>query len=155
MARGERALVSATTRGALIAVATTHALYAPEPDGSGGVAYDRLPWHDVLGATWDAEAEALRLEVADGPRRERRVLVLDEPGLLPETVRERVQASIVLTRHVPLVGRRGVRVVARRAAGSDELVWHVVPDAGVDPDHPDVRDAVALAVRAAREEVGG
>jgi hypothetical protein len=91
------------------------------------VAYDRLPWHDVLGATWDAEAEALRLEVADGPRRERRVLVLDEPGLLPETVRERVQASIVLTRHVPLVGRRGVRIVARRAAGDDELVWHVVP----------------------------
>ena len=50
------------------------------------------------------------------PRPEHR-FVIDEPGRLLELVRERVTASVVLQRHVPVDGRRGVRVIARRAPG--------------------------------------
>ena len=37
------------------------------------------------------------------------------PGCCSQLVRERVTASVVLQRHVPVAGRRGVRVIARRA----------------------------------------
>ncbi len=43
---------------------------------------------------------------------------IDEPGRLLELVRERVTASVVFQRHVAIDGRRGVRVIARRAPGT-------------------------------------
>ncbi|RJK97226.1 hypothetical protein D5H78_07185 [Vallicoccus soli] len=111
-----------------------------------GPGWDRLPWHEVLAATWDDERGALAVESVRGARE----VVLGEPGLLPETVRERVQSSIVLTRHVPVLGRRGVRVVARRVPGRDGLLWQEVADPGVDPADPRVRAAVDLEQRRLR-----
>jgi hypothetical protein len=147
--RGERVLASGVARGGRTALATTHAVYLPD----GAEDHDRVPWHDVLSAAWEPEADLLRFEVVSDGSRERRVLPLDEAGALPETVRERVQSTIVLTRHVPLVDRHGVRIVARRPPGGGALRWHVVADPGVDPDAPELRDAVAAAVAAARSEV--
>ena len=48
------------------------------------------------------------------PRAEHR-FASPSPGRLLELVRERVTASVVLQRHVPVRGRAGVRVIARRA----------------------------------------
>ena len=51
----------------------------------------------------------------------------------------------MLQRHVPLDGRRGVRVIARRApAGDRPSRWVYEYDAGIDPDDP----AVAAAAEA-------
>ena len=73
------------------------------------------------------------------PRREHS-FVIAEPRRFLELVRERVTASVVLVRHAPVVGRRGVRVIARRApAGDGELSWIYEYDAGIDPDDPTVR----------------
>ena len=57
-----------------------------------------------------------------------------------ELVRERVTASVVLQRHVAVSGRRGLRVIARRAPrGNAPVDWFFEYDAGVDPDDAEVR----------------
>ena len=88
------------------------------------------------------------------PRREHSFAIV-EPRRLLELVRERVTASVLLVRHVPVDGRRGVRVIARRApAGDRGLRWIYEYDAGIDPDDPAVRLAAETALAAAQDEVG-
>ena len=73
-------------------------------------------------------------------------LVLVQPTLLLQLVRERVTATVVLQRHVPIAGRRGLRVIARRAPGGDRAVtWVYEFDEGVDPADPAVRAAADAA----------
>ena len=79
-------------------------------------------------------------------------LRLAEPGRVPETVHERVMASIVLSRRVALPGGGGARLVARRGDGAD-LVWQVVPDAGTDLAAPGVQSAVDDALTRLRSEL--
>ena len=81
--------------------------------------------------------------------------MLTDPGRLVELVRERVTTTVVLQRHVPIRGSRGVRVIARRAAtGARELTWLFEYDQGIDPDDPFVEHAAQEALAAARGEVG-
>lgn len=117
----------------------------------------RIAWEDVEAADWDRDTGLLRVsEVGSwGRLRPEYRLVIAEPGRLPELVRERVTASVVLQRHVPMQGRRGVRVVARRAPGGHQPIrWVFEYDEGIDPDDPDVAAAARAALSAAREEVG-
>ena len=80
---------------------------------------------------------------------------LEEPGRLLELVRERVTASVVLQRHVTVGGRRGLRVIARRApAGTGRIQWVYEYDEGVDPDAPAVRAAARSALEAMQRDVG-
>jgi RNA polymerase primary sigma factor len=79
---------------------------------------------------------------------------LREPGLLPETVHERVTSTILLSRHLLVSGRQGLSVVARRQPGSQDVEWQVVADAGVDPADPQVSARVDEAVRAMSTELG-
>lgn len=117
----------------------------------------RIPWEQVQAADWDTESRVLRIsEVGSwGEHRPEHVLTIEEPGRLLELVRERVTASVVLQRHVALAGRRGVRVIARRApAGDRPLQWVFEYDEGVDASDPVVQRAAAEALEAARLEVG-
>jgi hypothetical protein len=83
------------------------------------------------------------------------VLEDDEPRRLLELIRERVTASVVIQRHVPVAGTRGLRVIARRAPGRrDDLHWRTRYDEGVDPDDPDVRRLAAEALASAKGDVG-
>ena len=113
----------------------------------------RVQWSDVAHAQWLAEESVLVLEPVAGRTPARR-LPLPEPGRLPETVHERVMASIVVSRRVAVRGGF-VRVVGRRAAEpAGELVWQTVPGAGVDLDDPGVRRATDGALAALRAEMG-
>ena len=144
---GERLLAWATAEGGTVVGGTRDALYLP----------DRVPWEQVEAAGWDSEASTLRVrEVGTwGEPRVEHALVLDEPRRLLQLVHERVTASVVLQRHVPVDGRRGVRVIARRAPGRrDEPTWVYEFDEGVDPADPDVRRKAAEAMAAVREELG-
>lgn len=117
----------------------------------------RIPWEEVEAADWDSEASVLRVtEVGSwGEQRPEHRFTIEQPGRLLELVRERVTASIVLQRHVAVDGRRGLRVIARRAPRGDQPVqWVYEFDEGVDPDHPDVRRLAAEALAAAQQEVG-
>ena len=103
------------------------------------VAGVRVPWEQVEAADWDVDTSVLRIsEVGSwGDVRPEHVLTLEEPGRLLELVRERVTATVVLQRHVPVRGRRGLRVIARRAPGGDRPVtWIYEYDAGIDPGRP-------------------
>ncbi|HLZ38535.1 MAG TPA: hypothetical protein VKP64_12440 [Mycobacteriales bacterium] len=115
--------------------------WAPTPDGAavatetalllpGGV---RLPWAEVDQVRWRRP-----VLVVDVPGRPPVRVRLSEPRRLPEAVRERVQASIVVSAYHRLGRGGGVRVVARRA-GSGEPVWSLVYDGGADASDPATR----------------
>ena len=90
-----------------------------------------------------------------GQQRVEHAVTIEEPGRLLELVRERVTASVVLQRHVPLEHRRGLRVIARRAPRGDRpIAWFFEYDEGIDPDDPAVREAARAALASARDEVG-
>ncbi len=113
---------------------TRDALYL-EVDGD----VTRIPWEQVEAADWDADTDMLRVSLVGswGEQRVEHDLSLTEPGRLLELVRERVTASVVLQRHVPLAGRRGVRVIGRRAPrGNAPIEWFYEYDEGVDPARP-------------------
>jgi hypothetical protein len=116
----------------------------------------RVEWSSVAHAEWSDEKQQLLIEqlrTADAEAETHR-LVLDEPGRVPEVVRDRVTSSIVATRHTRVEGRAGVRVVARRVPGEDELQWQVVVDRGLDPADPRVQSASEAAVGDLRSELG-
>ena len=153
VARGERLLAwAASADGEAVVGGTRDALYLP-----GGT---RIAWEDVEAADWDADTATLHVsEVGSwGEQRPEHHLVLDEPARFLQLVRERVTASVVLQRHVALEGRRGVRVIGRRAPGavadSSQIVWIHEYDEGIDPRDTRVRLAAAQALAAAQEELG-
>jgi hypothetical protein len=148
VAAGEKVLAWAAAGSGVVA-GTRSALYLP--DGA------RIPWEQVEAADWDLESATLKVtEVGTwGEPRPSYSFVLTETGRLLELVRERVTATVVLQRHVPLRGSRGVRVIARRAATGDRaLTWLFEYDEGIDPDDPFVEHAAQEALTAAQGEIG-
>ncbi len=145
---GERVLAVARADDGSYVVATDRALHRAAEHG-GSV---RIPWHDVDRARWDADTDTLHL-VQDGEPRRAHRMRLERPGPLPETVRERVQSSIVISQHVRLSGTRGVRIVGRRQPGREELLWRITLDPGLDPDDPLVREAVERALAEFKAQV--
>ena len=116
-----------------------------------------MPWEQVEAADWDRDTDTFRLsEVGTwGEQRPVHTATLADPGRLLELVRERVTASVVLQRHVTVSGRRGLRVIARRApSGSGGVEWVYEYDEGVDPDDPAVREVARATLEAMRREVG-
>jgi hypothetical protein len=145
---GERVLATASTPSGEVA-GTRLALHLP--DGT------RLPWENVDAADWDRDAGTLRVVTVApwGDPRPAYTLTLTDPDRLLQLVRERVTATIVLQRHVPVLGKRGVRVIGRRApSGTRELSWFLDYDPGLDPTDPFVDQAAQEALAAARDEVG-
>lgn len=150
---GERVLAWCRSVDGGVVAGTRDALYAVGADGG----TSRVPWEQVEAADWDADTEVLRVSLVGtwGEQRVELALCLTEPDRLLAMVRERVTASIVLQRHVPLGGRRGVRVIGRRAPrGHAPIEWFYEYDEGVDPADPAVRTAAAEALVAARNDVG-
>jgi hypothetical protein len=152
LAPGEKVLAWTTATTGEVLAGTREALYL---DGT------RVAWEDVEAADWDRDTELLRVaQVGSGAepgpltRVEHRYSI-SEPGRLLELLRERVTASVLLVRHVPVDGRRGVRVVARRPPAGDRAVrWVYHYDEGIDPADPAVRSAAEAALASARDEVG-
>lgn len=138
---GERVISHAPAAGGGHVVATTVALHLP-----GGT---RLPWHLVDRASWD-EAGA-EVTMTDGSVH---MVRLPEPGTLPEVIRERVTATILASRHVPLDSRGGVRLVARRIPGHDTARWDFVFDPDLDPTDPGLRMLAELALEDVRQSLG-
>ena len=124
----------------------------------GGGGLRRVGWERFERAEWNAEKSMLQLwETAPfGMPMRHTDLVVDDPGRFGQLVRERINASVLVQRHVPLVGKRGVRVVGRRSpsAGEPEIVWSLVLDNGLDPDRPGLLDAAEAALRQVRDEFG-
>ena len=72
---------------------------------------------------------------------------------MPELFRERISATIVLERFVPIAGERGVIVSARRNLVEDGAIsWHTTLTRGLTWATDGVREAADLAVEQLRME---
>ncbi|WP_336204566.1 hypothetical protein [Nonomuraea sp. LPB2021202275-12-8] len=138
---GERVLTFSPAAGDGFVVATNLALFLA--DGT------RVPYETIDRAAWDEEG--LRLLTTDGARHQAPV---PDPRLLPETVRERVNATIVVNKHVALPGRGGVRLVARRRPAGEMVGWTFVFDEGLDPEDPGLRAQAEQALEGLRRSMG-
>jgi hypothetical protein len=146
LAPGERVLAEARLSAGSWLVASDRGLVGPEL---------RLDWSSITHAQWyDGESALSVTWVDEKGALHDRMLRVEEAGQLPETVHERVTATILLSRRVRAAGSRGVLVVARRQPGSDDLLWQLVPDPGVDATAPDVQARVAAVMRQLAAELG-
>jgi len=112
------------------------------------------PWHEVDSGSWSREASRLTVTWADRTRpgqwrlgegmRERVFL---------QTLRERVQASVVLGEELSLSGRRTGRAVIRQDLRTGDLLEQVVLGRGV-PHDAEVAAASARTLAWLREQVG-
>jgi hypothetical protein len=142
--KGERVLAAAAGPDGEV-VATTHRLRLRDTS---------VEWSRVETASWDGDAELLVVtEVPDARgHRTRHRVALESPQRLVDVVREQVTQSVVISRHIPVDGRRGVRVTGRRTA-ADEIVWTAALDSGIDLRDPDTKARVDAAVALVRNEV--
>jgi hypothetical protein len=107
--------------------------------------FTHLGWHEIERGGWNTETGRLSWVCypSDDGRARRGFVDLVEPARVPELFRERVAASIVFERFVPLVAspQGGVTISARRdlAGAADRISWHVSPTRGVDPRDEAVR----------------
>lgn len=125
--------------------------------GDGG-GLRRVGWELIERASWDSEASVLHVfETASyGTPLRASDLKVDDPGRFGQLLRERVDASILIQRHVPLVGKKGVRIVGRRnpADTNAPVTWNFVLDKGLEPEQPGLIDRAEAALRAVRDEFG-
>lgn len=147
---GERVLAHARTpSGAPVAV-TAEALYLPQRSGD----VRRVAWDHVSYAAWEAPVLEVLEAGATVPAR----VLLEEPGRVPEAVRERVTSSIVVSERVVLVagpdGDEGARISGRRIPDSTDLHWTVTFDPGLDPADPVLRAAADRELGRMREWYG-
>lgn len=152
LARGERVLAAAQDTAGRWHVGTDLALHVATADGT-----RRLPWQRIDRASWDPDDRRLVVvEVADfGQPEPRTSLAVEGPGRLLELVRERVTASVLLTRNVPVEGSRGIKVIARRSpTGGGDIDWSFWLDRRLDPGDPAVQQAAERGLAEARSELG-
>lgn len=108
-------------------------------------------WHEIERGGWDAESSRLGWVRYGG---DRGAVELVEPGRLPEVFRERVAASILLEKTVPILNSRSVLISARRdlADGDAPITWHSTLGRGLSWQGEGVRPAVDEAIAQVRTE---
>jgi hypothetical protein len=145
---GERVLAWSSLVGGGVAAATITGLRIFTPRG-------RLisrPWVGVDHAAWDQDSAMLVVWWVDS-RQTTPLEILDDVGRLPEVIRERVQASVVLTSSVVLPGGRMARVALRRDARGLLSAQSLLPP-GAKADDPQVAPVLKRAIDALWAEAG-
>lgn len=149
---GERATdvlsVVRDARSTAYVVATTTHVYAVR-DGS--VVLDRQ-WHMVDTGSWDDETARLTVNWVD--KAPASVWELTEPGTFPQVLRERVQATVVLSDEVDLGVKRKAKVVVRKDLANGALMGQTILGRGVRSTDPGVREETHAALDRLREQVG-
>lgn len=152
--RRERPLAHAWDSEGRAFVATRLALHVPV--GSTG-RHRRVPWHLVQTAEWDRDSGVLTMSEWAGPGEQRMTTraTFAVADLLLNVVRERVTASVVLTRTAPVEGTEVfVTASIRRRADDGELLVQVSYPVGFDPTRREVVVAADQAAAQARDDVG-
>ena len=161
LAKGEKVLAFAVddNTGAYV-VATTYALAVVTSNAVSTNAANstaeraiRRRWLSVDAGAWEPETATLTVTWADG-RRAGQWSFRDQPTLLPETLRERVQASVVLSTRLALGDRRTGRVAIRQDFATRELVAQTILGRYARADDPEVQAHVRAALAHLRDQVG-
>jgi hypothetical protein len=115
-----------------------------------------IPWDEVISATWNDKSEALTVVEAGEfgqPQPVHYLRFADDPRRLLEVVRERVTASVVLTRTGEFRGKRAFQVIARRPpTRNGKIIWRVNYEPGLDPHDPELSEAVDHLLWQAKNE---
>ena len=152
--RGEKPLAHAWDTDGRAFVATRLALFVPV--GSTG-RHRRVPWHEVQTAEWDRDAGVLTLAEWAGPGQQRVTtrVAFTAADLLLTVLRERVTASLVLTRTEAVEGTDVfVTTSIRRRPDDGELLVQTSYPVGVDHRLPEVVAAAERTEAQARDDVG-
>lgn len=114
-------------------------------------AWTHVGWHEIEHGGWNVENDTLSWTLYGGRRGH---VVLTDPGRLPELFRERVAASIVLKKFVPVDGTRGVTVAGRRDLGvSDPVIsWHSTLERGLTWQTEGAREVADAALAQVKVE---
>ena len=156
LTRGERVLAFAVddTTGAHV-VATAYALLVVSSAAgtSSGQSAVRRRWLSVDAGAWQPETATLTVTWADGGRAAQWCFG-DQQTLLPETVRERVQTSVVLSTRLNLGDRRTGRVAIRQDLATRELIPQTILGRYTRADDPEVQAHVQAALAHLRDQVG-
>jgi hypothetical protein len=145
LVRGERILTYGSGPDLVVAATSTSLLIlrTGEPEL-------RLAWHHIASAEWVSEDEIFRVEPVEGYPLS---LQLKDLGRLPESVRERVTASIIASELIPIRGRMGARIIFRRTETGD-VVLQEAWDEGLSPSDPGSRAIFVEAVARLRADLG-
>jgi hypothetical protein len=125
-------------------------------DSTGQRSAVRIPWETIEDAAWKQDDARLRFTETGqyGEPRPTYSFEVEDPALLLQLVRERVTASVVLQRRVPVRGKLGLTVIARRSPVGGPVAWMHAYDAGLDPADPEVAAVAERALEQAQAEVG-
>jgi len=156
LAKGERVLafgVDDNTGGYV--VATTFALVVltstlETPTAQRTV---RRRWLSVDAGSWEPETATLTVTWTDGGRGGQWSF-RDQSTSLPETLRERVQASVVIATRLTLGDRRSGRVAIRQDFATRELIEQTILGRYTRADDPEVQAHVEAALAHLRDQVG-
>jgi hypothetical protein len=151
LAKGERVLsfgIDDNTGGYV--VATTFALVVASSTGHAAI---RRRWLFVDAGSWEPETATLTVTWADGARAGQWSF-RGQFTLLPETLRERVQASVVIATRLTLGDRRNGRVAIRQDFETRELIPQTILGRYTRADDPEVRAHVEAALAHLRDQVG-
>ena len=148
VAAGERVLTAGRTPAGAVVAVTAQALYLPTRTGESR----RVAWDDVEHAAWESPVLEVQTAAGSAPLR----VLLEDPGRVPEAVRERVTSSIVVTERVVLadVGGAGAQITGRRSPDAPGLRWSVTFDHGLDPADPALRAAADRELARIRDSYG-
>lgn len=156
LAKGERVLAFAVddNTGRYV-VATTFALavVAQTAVTSSADRILRRRWLSVDAGSWEPETATLTVTWTDGGRGAQWSF-RDQPTHLPETLRERVQASVVIASRLNLGDRRTGRVAIRQDFETRELIPQTILGRYTRADDPEVRAHVEAALAHLRDQVG-
>lgn len=113
--------------------------------------WDHVGWHEIEHGGWNAETRRLSWAEYGGRRGSAE---LTGAGRLPELFRERIAASILVERFVPISGERGVIVNGRRdlSARTPLITWHATLGRGLTWRTPGLRETVDAALAELRAE---
>lgn len=134
-------------------IATTWSLVVVPPATLEERRVVRRPWHLVDAGVWQHETWTLNVTWVDGGRASEWTF-RDQRSMLPETLRERVQASVVLSTPLTLGGRRTARVAIRQDLATKELIPQTMLGRGTRSSDPDVAEQIAFAMADLKDQVG-
>jgi hypothetical protein len=137
----------------VISTATTLTAERSIPSLSTAELTVRRRWLSVDAGSWEPETATLTVTWADGWRAGQWSF-RDQQSLLPETLRERVQASVVLSTRLALGDRRAGRVAIRQDFATRELIAQTILGRHARADDPEVQAHVKAALAHLRDQVG-
>ena len=113
----------------------------------------RRRWLSVDAGSWEPETATLTVTWAEGGRGAQWSF-RDQQTPLPETLRERVQASVVIATRLTLGDRRSGRVAIRQDFATRELIEQTILGRYTRADDPEVQAHVMAALAHLRDQVG-